>query len=57
MGYHVKAGDFQLDSLYEAQELFICNSLLGVAPVTQIAGTSFKTGTITRDIQERLGQW
>ncbi len=57
IGYQVVVGDFQLDSLYEAQELFICNSLLGVAPVTQIAGTSFKIGTITRNIQERLGQW
>ena len=43
---------FRLDALLCAEEIFICNSILGVAPVHTIESNSYKIGMFTRHIQE-----
>ncbi|MDE1351132.1 aminodeoxychorismate lyase [Vibrio aestuarianus] len=43
---------FSLDDLLSADEVFITNSILGVAPVTKIAATTFSFGNHTRCFQE-----
>jgi len=40
-----------LDMLPEADEVFICNSVRGVLPVTRIDHWEFDTGPVTRDVQ------
>ena len=43
-----------IDMLPEADEVFICNALHGVYPVTRIDHWEYGIGTITRDVQEWL---
>lgn len=50
----VEVGQFTLSDLIQAQEVFICNSLLGVAPVRQIGSQRFDIGIITTRIQEMV---
>ena len=49
--YTVQVGRFVLSDLLGADEVFITNSLMGVVPVKQIAGTSFPIGVYTRKLQ------
>lgn len=49
--YTLQIGYFSLSELMSADEVFITNSLMGVVPVTNIAGTSFPIGVHTRKIQ------
>ena len=39
-----------------ADEIFVSNCILGVAPVTKIQDAQFPIGNMTRRIQEKLGQ-
>ncbi|MCX7096895.1 MAG: aminodeoxychorismate lyase [Methylococcales bacterium] len=39
-----------------ADEVFVCNSIVGVWPVKSIASTSFPVGLITKQIQTQLGR-
>jgi len=41
---------FDLDTLMAAQEIFLCNSVIGVWPVREVAGTAFPVGPLTRRI-------
>lgn len=41
-------------ALYQADEVFICNTLMKVVPVTAINDTPFNTHTLTRVLQQRL---
>ncbi|MBA5761848.1 aminodeoxychorismate lyase [Vibrio sp. 404] len=50
----VQIGSFELVSLLNADEVFITNSLLGVAPIKAIEGHRFPIGAMTRSIQEML---
>jgi 4-amino-4-deoxychorismate lyase len=43
---------YKFDTLLCADEIFICNSILGVAPVHTIASNSYKIGDVVRHIQE-----
>ncbi|WP_261815632.1 aminodeoxychorismate lyase [Vibrio gallicus] len=54
MGIDVVIGQFDLKRVFEAQEVFISNALLGIAPVIKIATNSFCIGIITRNLQERI---
>lgn len=45
-------GDYRVEQLAEADEVFITNSLLGVAPVCRIAAQCYEPGPITRSFQE-----
>jgi len=47
-------GDFKLEELLSADEVFVSNSVLGVAPITLIGSTSFDIGKITKRIQEMI---
>ena len=48
----VRTERFGFDALLGADEIFICNSILGVAPVHTIESNSYKIGGFTRHIQE-----
>ena len=41
--------------LYEADEVFICNSVRGIWPVIDIEGREFNIGPRTREVQDWLG--
>lgn len=41
----------QVDLLQEADEVFICNSVRGIVPLTAIDGQSFDIGPVTRELQ------
>jgi len=45
-----------LDMLPEADEVFICNSVRGVLPVTRIDHWEYDIGPLTRDVQSWLEQ-
>jgi 4-amino-4-deoxychorismate lyase len=45
-----------LDELYSADEVFVCNSIQGVVPVTEeiVAGKDWPSGTHTQQIKQKL---
>lgn len=53
-GIEVQIGDFLLTSVLEAEEVFMTNSILGVAPVAAISTHQFQVGKITNRIQEMI---
>lgn len=48
--------EFEIDHLLRADEVFICNALLGVAPVIKITHNTFPIGIITRDFQKSINR-
>ncbi len=52
LGMKVVMGDFELDHLDNAEEIFISNALLEIAPVIQIAQHQYSIGKQTRRFQE-----
>ena len=54
LGLEVCIGQFKLEHLEHAHEVFMTNSILGVAPVKSIAGLDFPLGSITRSFQENI---
>jgi 4-amino-4-deoxychorismate lyase len=53
----VKEHTFTKDELLSADEVFVCNSIIGIWPVKQIETTYFPVGLITRQIQFWLAQF
>lgn len=53
-GIPVMIDKFKLESLLTADEVFISNSILNVAPVKAITGHQYPVGQITRRIQENF---
>ncbi|MCC2522526.1 aminodeoxychorismate lyase [Vibrio coralliilyticus] len=47
-------GHYTFEELSDAEEVFISNSILGVAPVKSIGTQTFSIGTITKKIQEMV---
>ncbi|HEY8157698.1 MAG TPA: aminodeoxychorismate lyase [Methylobacter sp.] len=45
---------FTKDELLSADEVFVCNSIIGIWPVNQIETTRFSVGPVTRNIQIQL---
>ncbi len=45
---------FSKDELLSANEVFVCNSIIGIWPIKQIANTAFPVGAITRQLQTLL---
>ncbi|MBT8047155.1 MAG: aminodeoxychorismate lyase [Gammaproteobacteria bacterium] len=45
-----------LDMLPEAQEIFVCNSIEGILPVTRIDHWEYDIGPVTREVQDWLSQ-
>ncbi|MGM0632303.1 MAG: aminodeoxychorismate lyase [Pseudomonadota bacterium] len=60
-GLEVLSTRRQVTTLMEADEVFVCNSVAGILPVTeaQIEGTTirFPAGSLTRHLQSRLPEW
>ncbi|MYM59932.1 aminodeoxychorismate lyase [Vibrio sp. OCN044] len=56
-GIEVRVGDYSLKELYAAEEVFISNSLLRIAPVKAIGSQSYAKGSVTKTIQEMINQW
>ncbi|MDD1613864.1 MAG: aminodeoxychorismate lyase [Methylococcaceae bacterium] len=48
---------FTKDELLSANEVFVCNSIVGIWPVKQIAKTCFPVGVRTRQLQTWLAQF
>jgi len=48
---------FTKDELLSADEVFVCNSIVGIWPVKHIATTYFPVGVITRQLQIWLAQF
>ena len=48
---------FTKDELLSADEVFVCNSIIGIWPIKQIATTYFPVGVITRQLQIWLAQF
>ncbi len=46
--------DLTIDDVYQADELFICNSLIGVWPVIAIGCHNKMVGSVTMKIQHAL---
>jgi 4-amino-4-deoxychorismate lyase len=44
-----------LDMLPEADEVFLCNSVRGIFPVTRIDHREYSIGPVTREVQQWLG--
>ena len=47
-GITVRVEPFPLATLLRAREIFLCNSILGVWPVTELAGRRYPIGAMTR---------
>jgi 4-amino-4-deoxychorismate lyase len=54
LGLTVHEIDMTMDDLVAADEMFLCNSLIGIWPVTSVAGNNKVIGTITRQLQQLL---
>lgn len=50
----VNIGDYTLDDVTNADEVFITNALHGVVPIIQISNKEFNIGAITCAIQEKI---
>lgn len=48
---------FTQDELLSADEVFVCNSIVGIWPVRQIEKTRFQVGEITRQLQTGLARF
>jgi 4-amino-4-deoxychorismate lyase len=56
-GHPVIEHMFTKDELLSADEVFVCNSIIGIWPVNQIEATHFSVGPITQNIQIRLDRF
>jgi 4-amino-4-deoxychorismate lyase len=53
---HCEQRRIPLDMLSEADEVFVCNAVRGIFPVTRIDHWEYPIGDVTREIQEWLGR-
>ncbi|MDD1637880.1 MAG: aminodeoxychorismate lyase [Methylococcaceae bacterium] len=56
-GLSVMEHTFTKDELLLADEVFVCNSIIGIWPIRKIANTFFPVGLLTRQIQIWLAQF
>lgn len=54
LGFAVQQSQYSLEELLDADEVFITNSILGIAPVSAIGEQTFLIGNITRTFQEKI---
>lgn len=57
LGISVIEHTFPKDELLSADEIFVCNSIVGIWPVKQIANRCFPVGMRTRQLQACLAQF
>ncbi|KLN66315.1 aminodeoxychorismate lyase [Vibrio sp. VPAP30] len=53
-GISTQIGEFKLAEVMEADEVFVTNSILGVAPIRAISSHQFDIGNTTKRIQEMI---
>jgi 4-amino-4-deoxychorismate lyase len=53
-GIACQPGNVLLPELFDADELFVCNSLIGVWPVSRLEDHTIAVGDITRQLQQAL---
>lgn len=53
-GWPTRIGDFQMQDLLQAQEIFLCNSVIGVWPVAALDGYALAPGELARLIAAAL---
>ncbi|MGB5261452.1 MAG: aminodeoxychorismate lyase [Gammaproteobacteria bacterium] len=53
-GVTARVTDIGLDSVFQADELFVCNSLLGIWPVIAVNSNRYPRGAVTVGLQARL---
>lgn len=56
-GLSVIEHEFTKDELLSADELFVCNSIIGIWPIRQIEAAQFSVGPITQGIQSWLNRF
>lgn len=56
LGHKVTCGDFVLEALWSAQEIFFCNSLIGIWPVVACEEWLAPVGPMTRTLQQILAE-
>jgi len=54
MKLELNLSDLDLDSLYSADEIFLCNSIIGVWPVKAVEEHLLEPGPVTRMIRQQL---
>jgi len=54
MGIHCDIRDVNADELATIDGMFVCNSLIGIWPVTRFEGRSLPIGDLTGELQQRL---
>ena len=54
LGMEIQEKKLSLDELQNADEIFVCNSVIGIWPVTQLKEKSFSVGEITNQIRKAL---
>ena len=53
-GFNIKITGLSLDDIYAADEVFLCNSIIGIWPVKQLEQQTFPPGEITKQLQSCL---
>ncbi len=53
----VQRNNFTLESLFEADEVFVTNSIIGIWPIRQFVSHSFCVGEVTRWLQSCLSEY
>ena len=53
-GYRCEQRRILVDMLWEADEVFICNSIRGIVPLTAINDRAYEIGPVTRELQAWL---
>ncbi len=56
-GFSVIEHTFSKNELLSADEVFVCNSIIGIWPIKQIDATNFSIGPITKRIQIQLDEF
>ena len=54
-GYRVEVASFDLDALWQADEVIICNSLFGAWQVRSVSGHTWSLGTLAAMLRGHLG--
>lgn len=54
MDIPVQETTLTVDELYQSQELFLCNTLIGIWPVRQLESHIFPVGPVTRQLSDAL---
>lgn len=55
-GIDADVRDIALDELQQADEVLLCNSLIGIWPVTRVESLDYPVGEVTRLLQARLAK-